>query len=1103
MDSRTFGRSPSSNLGAKYLDSKQMEANFPDYQALLDRIEDQRKVADFVGRNFGRVDCWRRYPQMYDNVFAILGGRGSGKSSVIQSLWEHLQHNGHGRDIILPIIIPETISDPHCSILGWIMATAEQVIDGIEEQLRMLEDKRGGAWICDRMTCDSMNFFKDCHLQHNNHLRERYESLKRDCIPDLTAGSAFSYDDMVGLQVHLSQKQYALVRNINRFWDDVTTCWKLIKTLQAKDGSNNGWEEDSPQPLIILMFDDVDLVPERSLELLNSTFQYFTNPNIVLILTAAEKVLEQVIWTKMLERMLGSHYESLFTDFYQTESMGESHGGKLSLGSIDKMAREYYDKVVPPANRYHLRRYLTIADRKRYRYASMGQSFQLPQEDVSIQLDCFLIEQVKSLGGKKKHETFICGDGDQLQEAYLLMFGDKSRNIANGCLAILNCVFRLKRYMESSKKGKLAAQQFCGQVYDALRQLFSVLVSSNRIVKELGGEAMGLLYQGGSCGEIRVDYDGLWNLYDRQCKALSDGEIRGYEQMMKWIEENDMLGDAICLREHDRLGRLQRQMTILLVMLTFMDGLRGLACDRISGVSDDRSRGLAGGRGLAAVLNNDGITFFGRDELRRGWSWLTLFPKELEIEAFLIRSPYALEHVNHYMEFDPFDQLKVQEYLMDTFHAATAGYVKGKGDGELPEERVRRGKCSPEALLTMGISGEQAWVKSVLSMLYLQYSGMANVPTDVLRFSQESRRILEQFRFGGHLKQAIREGFADALKRDLSQSALREYLNGYYQRMIKRHDPSPKEIDLIKSFQGLSKEPINKVFSWYHQNCSREVRDWMAEWCAVESIDGAREETTQEGLARWVSIKVEKTIQSVSAYMMEQSGMMVTKKDCQELQKWLNRIPVANDRLGTARDDCEQVLERVEEDLRRKRQGSTDFQEDTAERTLFPLNTLLKYLCLLNRQHAQIQFYQDNVDEYWKTEMIRGYFELTGRLNPVILPGKAGKLLEFLDKNGQKTITEVPMNAWVVLMLSMVEYLIPAYFAARLIQQGDQQDVQACRNTSLGQYPREEEVSRQLEGLYQDLLAGRGDTHLVKMMAQVRDQVIELYIEHLENEEDG
>ena len=138
MDSRDFGKLPSNNLGAKYLDDRQMEANFPDYQALLDRIEAQREIAAFAGETFGREEIWHHYPQMYDNVFAILGGRGSGKSSVIQSLRERMLNNQQNSDIILPIIIPETISDPRCSILGWIMATLEQTIDSIENQFRNL-----------------------------------------------------------------------------------------------------------------------------------------------------------------------------------------------------------------------------------------------------------------------------------------------------------------------------------------------------------------------------------------------------------------------------------------------------------------------------------------------------------------------------------------------------------------------------------------------------------------------------------------------------------------------------------------------------------------------------------------------------------------------------------------------------------------------------------------------------------------------------------------------------------------------------------------------------------------------------------------------------
>lgn len=1101
MDSRAFGRLPSSNLGAKYLDSKQLETNFPDYEALLDRIEDQRQVANFVRQNFGRPDYQKRYPQMYDNVFAILGGRGSGKSSVIQSLWEHLQHDGHSNDIILPIIIPEAISDPHCSILGWIMATVEQVIDNIEEQLRDLEHKRGAVWVYDQMSCDFKDFFRDCHFQHNNRLREEYESLKRDCIPDLVAGSAFSYDDMVGLQVHLSQKQYALVRNLNRFWDDVTEYWKLIQTLQRSEKLNHSCEEPPAQPLIILMFDDVDLVPERSLELLNSTFQYFTNPNIVLILTAAEKVLEQVIWTKMLERMLGSHYESLFTDFYKMESTEEAQGGKLNLGSIDKMAREYYDKVVPPANRYHLRRYLTIADRKRYRYASVGQSFHLPHEEVSIQLDHFLIRQVESLLGIEGDETFICEGGGRIRDAYLLMFGDKSRNIANGCLAILNCVSRLKR-CRTIIKDRLDVQQFWSQVYDALQQLLAVLISSNRMVKDLSGDARGLLYRRGNFGEVRVDYDGLWNLYDKQYRALMDLKMANYEQLIEWQEENGPLESIPRSREQEQLGKLQRKIAILLVMLTFVDRLRALVCTWLPNFRDDRGESLAGGRGLAAMLNSNGVMFSDRDDLKYKWSWLTLFPKGLEVEELLLRSPYALEHVEHYAEFDPFDRSKVQEYLMDTFYVATSSHVDSKKGRNSPKERIRQGKCSPEELLTLGISGEHAWVESVLAMLHFQYSGMANVPADILRFSEDSRRVLRQFRFGGYLQQAIKAGLANVLKQDLSsQAALKNYLNEYYKRVIEDHSPALNGIDLVGQIKRDDEEPINSVFTWYHQTYSPTVRARIAEWCVAESIDGSHEKVSQKSFDRWLIQKVEATIRSVSSHLMRESGMLVSLDDCKNLKECLNKIPPISD-LSTARNSCSLTLERAEQKLQEKQQGQNALGKASPDKILFPLSTLLEYILLLDKQHAQIRLSQSEIRNYWKEDLIRGYFDLIGMLNPVILLGNGAGFDEFLDNTNHNMIAKIPLNVWIVLMLSMVEHLMPAYFVARLVQPDDREGPRSYYNMSIGQYPLQEEVSQQLKKLYRKLLGNLGNTSLSQMMGKARDRIVELYIEHLESAED-
>lgn len=95
------------------------------------------------------------------------------------------------------------------------------------------------------------------------------------------------------------------------------------------------------------------------------------------------------------------------------------------------------------------------------------------------------------------------------------------------------------------------------------------------------------------------------------------------------------------------------------------------------------------------------------------------------------------------------------------------------------------------------------------------------------------------------------------------------------------------------------------------------------------------------------------------------------------------------------------------------------------------------------------------------------------------------------------------MNLWVVLMLSMVEYLMPTYFAARLVQQGDRLGVQSWRSMSSGQYPRQELVNQQLEALKCQLLADKGDKWLVAAMERARDRIVTLYIEHLESGEHG
>ena len=102
----------SRKIGIKLLDFLQIQSIMPDFMELLKAISIQRERASGSGQYMTA-----NYHLMHDNIFGILGGRGSGKTSVLFSLREYLMKENQN-DIILPIISPELISEG-CSMLSF------------------------------------------------------------------------------------------------------------------------------------------------------------------------------------------------------------------------------------------------------------------------------------------------------------------------------------------------------------------------------------------------------------------------------------------------------------------------------------------------------------------------------------------------------------------------------------------------------------------------------------------------------------------------------------------------------------------------------------------------------------------------------------------------------------------------------------------------------------------------------------------------------------------------------------------------------------------------------------------------------------------------
>lgn len=1112
METNSFENRPSNNLGAKFLDSQQMEQNFPDYHAFLYRIEEQREVASCMKENIQRGKYWQYYQAMYDNVYAILGGRGTGKSSVLQSMREKMVRTTD--DIIFPVIMPETISDPHCSILGWVLATAEQIVKDIEENLQVLERNRGSRWIYDHMSSDSMGFFKDCHLLQNNKLRERYDTLKRDCIQESITASEFSYDDMIGLKVYRSQKQYELVANLNEFWSQVISIWQQIKIMQAKDSGKQ--IDKGSHPLIIIMFDDIDLVPERALELLNSTFQYFANPNIVIILTASEKVLEQVIWTKMLERMVGSNYQSLFIDFYSKESIKKGRKEMLSLESIDKMTQEYYDKVIPPADRYHLRKYYTISERITYRYSCIIQNFIPPEKDISTPLDMFLINTLRKLAEPDNKTFFICNAKGELHKAYLLIFGHKSRNIANACLAILNFVERILslRKAGSSKH----------QLYDALLQLLIILISSNNLTKELRYQGIKLLNFDNEY-EVKINYDEYWRLYSEKEEGLESENKRSAEYFDDWNEierSSNPIG-----HHHKQLQSLNIQMAALMVMLVFVDNLRELA--NLSKTTQGQeqktekkeitkfSKALDWQEVKAANIFSTMINSSLQRKLKlknTAWSWLAPFPKQVSINKFLMQFPFVPEHVDHYIGFNPFDFNKVQEYLFDIFYET----INTNTDVNSKDEDIINTLIG---FLVPNQNVEEPWVKTVFAMLSIHCSSMSKINPTILNFCMEDRKMLEDFSFGGQLKDRIQQCLKHFVYKDLTLEDDIEKLYNNITREKKRNHDTKKFNELCEKFGNAS---IDILFSEMNKSdnsaffaCSKERESFIL-WCAAQYIGNMPDHFIIENFANKVIKAVESAIKTVSLFIRQEGVIYITLDNCASLLNELDAIPLFSTAILDARSVCKAELEAAENLLTVPHEEAdlldeVPVNEPAKVRTeKIALASLLRYLKILRSAINQYQQSPDDDDNYIQGELIKGYFRLVSMLNPVIpfrqeIQIKKDPVDNDSSNQSPPFANDLLPSAWVALSLNVIEYLIPYYFSAKIYLATGIGNEDLHDDVVSGLYPNGQYVNQILKKLYNEILKPSNENtqglvseySLKELLLEAKEQASQMFIEYLES----
>ena len=443
-------------VGIKLLTDIQLENVFPMYDNLLGKIDECREAAKIELKSLEKRHY--QYNYMYDNVFSILGQRGSGKTSVAFTLRDKLGGNNskHPEDVVLPLIIPEVIPDA-CTVLGWILAIVKEEIEQLEEKIQYVQPIRENSLNWERCTLKSYG-------KKEISLIERLDRMNQL----LYAGSynphnESSYYKAVDFSVMQANDYYKFAKEITFLWDEWVEQIRYYNRLIDK--------QSDVCPLIYFIFDDVDLAPEKIEEILSVIIKYLSHPNIIVITTADENLFLEVIQNKLdknigrlpveWRKFLRSQSQQQKWPFFELNRNREEEKDEID-DITSKTARMYLGKVLPSSTRYYLN------------------SFNTPK-----QKQLFWVEEQKNLGEGIKdviHNLIMTVDKKDLIENfmisesgivnfYLHFMGDTSRQIGNIYIAVNELIKSLKKDLRKANPNIY--------IYNHIRYFLRLAINAN------------------------------------------------------------------------------------------------------------------------------------------------------------------------------------------------------------------------------------------------------------------------------------------------------------------------------------------------------------------------------------------------------------------------------------------------------------------------------------------------------------------------------------------------------------------------------------------------------------------------------------------------
>ncbi|HAU86161.1 MAG TPA: hypothetical protein DCW90_11910, partial [Lachnospiraceae bacterium] len=145
------------SFGAKILEKEEVKHIFPQMDKLMDEIK-HIQASSSQSRSIDKAVTEN------NNTFSILGGRGSGKSSILLTICNELQKS---QNIVFPMIELNRINN-NFDLFGCILSSVKKVLTAYLSKVK--EEK-----IYSRTGADET--FKECYLKKTSKLKQEFDKV--------------------------------------------------------------------------------------------------------------------------------------------------------------------------------------------------------------------------------------------------------------------------------------------------------------------------------------------------------------------------------------------------------------------------------------------------------------------------------------------------------------------------------------------------------------------------------------------------------------------------------------------------------------------------------------------------------------------------------------------------------------------------------------------------------------------------------------------------------------------------------------------------------------------------------------------------------------